>query len=77
MKCCLDIEKLALAKMAQSIYAARPIRAGDRITAEDLAIKSPGGFLPPWRLSDVIGTFAARTFLEDQPIDLADTVIVA
>jgi N-acetylneuraminate synthase/sialic acid synthase len=50
-----------MVKMAKSLYAARPLRAGQVLTEADLAIKCPGGGMPPYELENVIG----RTLLVD------------
>ena len=65
----LPEEAGAIQKMGKSIVAARPIRAGDVIGSEDLALKSPGGGLPPYRLAEVVGTRATRTYFEDEAIE--------
>ncbi len=44
-----------MVKMAKSLYAARPLSAGQILTEADLAIKCPGGGMPPYELDHVIG----------------------
>ncbi|HUT59878.1 MAG TPA: N-acetylneuraminate synthase family protein, partial [Phycisphaerae bacterium] len=41
---------------AKSLVAARDIAAGTKLTREDIAIKAPGGRIPPYELGAVIGT---------------------
>ena len=50
-----------MVKMAKSLYAARPLPAGHVLAEADLAIKCPGGGMPPYELDNVIG----RTLLVD------------
>ncbi len=50
-----DYEMPARRKMGKSLYAARPLPAGYRLTENDIVIKSPGGFLPPYQIQNVIG----------------------
>jgi sialic acid synthase len=44
-----------IVKMAKSLYTARPLPAGHVLTEADVAIKSPGGVMPPYELENVIG----------------------
>lgn len=53
----------------KSLVAARPIRNGAIITADDLMIIRPGGGSSPIRYWDVIGTKAVRDYLEHESID--------
>ena len=61
-------EAAARVKMGKSLYAARPLPAGTVIALDDLAIKSPGGFLPPSRIERVIGARLLRDLAEEEPI---------
>lgn len=76
----LPAEDGPMRKMQKSLYAARDLPAGHVLTADDIAIKSPGGGLPPYMLDTIIGLrladpmaeedqFTARTALE-QPLPL-------
>lgn len=51
----LPIEASAIVKMGKKIVAVRALPAGHVLTAEDLAIKSPGDGLPPTELDRVVG----------------------
>lgn len=53
----------------KSLVAARPIKMGTVITAEDLAIMRPGNGCNPNRYWDVIGTCADRNYQEHESID--------
>lgn len=55
-------ELLNRENLAKSIVTRRPIAQGERFTADDLVIASPGQGLPPYRLDDVIGKTAQRDF---------------
>lgn len=48
--------------LAKSIVAARPIRKGEIIHEKDLAVKSPGKGLPPYRKHELVGKPAPRDF---------------
>lgn len=63
-------EVAPLTKMAKKLVAARPIAAGHRITAEDIAIKSPGDGLPPYEYDRVIGMVARKALDEDDNLTL-------
>jgi N,N'-diacetyllegionaminate synthase len=54
----------------KSLVAARAIRAGDRITEADLAVKRPGTGVSPMRWDEVIGMEARRDFAPDELIEL-------
>ncbi|SEA48050.1 N-acetylneuraminate synthase [Bowdeniella nasicola] len=53
-------EKINRINLAKSLVAARPITTGQRISAEDVTIKSPGRGLQPNRLTDLVGRRAHR-----------------
>lgn len=50
------------------LVAARPIRAGETITEEDIAIKRAPSGLSPLHFRDIVGTPASRNFAKDEPI---------
>lgn len=53
----------------RSIVAARAVAAGALFTAQDLAIKRPGGGVSPMSWWEVLGRAAPRDFAPDEPID--------
>jgi N-acetylneuraminate synthase/sialic acid synthase len=61
-------EAAAGVKMGKSLYAARALPAGTLLAREDLVIKSPGGFLPPYRLAELIGARLGRALAAEEPI---------
>ncbi len=50
-----ESEGPAMQKMGKALYLARTLPAGHVLQKEDLAIKSPGGGYPPYRLDKLIG----------------------
>jgi N,N'-diacetyllegionaminate synthase len=52
----------------RSIVAARPLTAGEVLTAESLAIKRPGGGMAPARLGSLIGVHVARALSTDEQL---------
>lgn len=56
----------------RSIVAARPLAAGQRLTANALAIKRPGDGLPPSRLDELLGRRLIRALTVDQQLVEAD-----
>jgi N-acetylneuraminate synthase/sialic acid synthase len=58
-----------IVKMAKSLYAARDLPAGHVLTEADVAIRCPGGGMPPYELDTVLG----RPLLADLPEDGALT----
>jgi sialic acid synthase len=64
----LDSEKKPLTKMAKSVVAARALPAGHKLTAPDLALKSPGGGLPPFEMDKLIGRTLKAALNEDDHV---------
>lgn len=54
----------------KSLVAARPIKAGDRFSEDNLMAKRPGTGISPMQWDDVIGRTAPRDFREDELIEL-------
>ena len=53
----------------RSIVAARPIRAGETFSADNLAAKRPATGLSPMRWDDVVGRVATRDYAADEAIE--------
>jgi N-acetylneuraminate synthase/sialic acid synthase len=64
----MESEKKPLQKMGKQLVAARALPAGHVLAQDDIAIKSPGGGLPPYRMDDVIGKKTRVALSEDDPI---------
>jgi N-acetylneuraminate synthase/sialic acid synthase len=62
----------ALKKMAKKLVAAGPLPAGHRLTAADVAIKSPGDGLAPYQLDKVLGQMTRRALAQDENIEFGD-----
>ena len=54
----------------KSLIAARPIRAGEAFSPENIAVKRPGTGLSPMRWNEVMGKAAPRDFAPDELIEL-------
>jgi N-acetylneuraminate synthase len=48
--------------LAKSLVAARPLKAGEIITADAIEVRSPGKGLPPYRKRELLGMPARRDF---------------
>lgn len=72
IKTVLPKETSPLVKMGKSLVAARALPAGHRLTAADIAIKSPAGGLPPYELDRLIGRTLSRAVAEDDAFEAAD-----
>ena len=59
-------------RFKKSLYAAKDIRKGQRITESHVAIKGPGGGILPKYLDTVIGRVARATIKRDHPIRWED-----
>jgi N-acetylneuraminate synthase/N,N'-diacetyllegionaminate synthase len=65
MPCELDTRRVA----RKSLVAARPLRPGERLTREAIAVKRPGTGISPADLERVIGRTVARALSEDEVIE--------
>lgn len=63
-------EKANCGVARKSIVAAKPIKAGDLLTEENLTVKRPGTGVSPMRWFEVIGTNAIRDFDIDDLIEV-------
>ena len=55
-------------KMAKKLVAARDLPAGHTLTADDLAMKSPGDGLPPYELERLVGRTLRHPVHEDSAL---------
>lgn len=63
-----EYELDARVKMGKSIYSAKPLEAGTILTLDDITIKSPGGFLPPYEIKNILGKRLKYSLKEEEPI---------
>ena len=66
--CIRDRKNTEIAR--KSIVAKCPIRAGERLTEDNLTTKRPGNGISPMRWNDVVGKTAVRDFAEDELIEV-------
>ncbi len=52
-------------KMGKKLVAARDLKAGQVLTREDIAIKSPSDGIPPYEFENIIGKTLSRDLAED------------
>ncbi len=62
-----DSETPPIVKMAKTLVAARPLDAGHVVTADDIALRSPGGGLDGRHYDALIGTRLANGLALDEP----------
>ena len=67
----LPAEASAIKKMGKSLFAARALPAGHVLTEADIAMKCPGGGIPPAQIGQVLGRKTARAFAEDELFETA------
>jgi sialic acid synthase len=67
-----DKEVSARTKMGKKIVAARDLSAGHTLGVDDLAFKSPGDGMPPYRANELIGQTLTRGLREDDALTLDD-----
>jgi sialic acid synthase len=69
----LPVESEPLRKMGKKLVAARDLEAGQVLTADDVAIKSPAdGGLPPYELDRIVGMRLRRSLRPDDNVELVD-----
>ena len=64
-------EAAPITKMGKSIVASRDLPKGHVLTEHDLALKSPGGGIPPYELDRVVGMTLTDGIREDDMFDFA------
>lgn len=64
----LESERTPLTKMSKSIVAARDLPAGHKLSPKDIALKSPGGGLPPFEVDRILGKTLRIPLSEDDYI---------
>jgi sialic acid synthase len=62
----LPSEQQALIKMGKSLAASRDLPAGHRLAVADIAIKSPGGGMPPYQIDSLVGRILTRPVVRDE-----------
>ena len=65
-----DSERPNLIVARKSIVAARPIKAGEVYTEENVTVKRPGNGISPMKWDDLLGKTAPRDFEYDELIEL-------
>lgn len=71
-KVILPSEVEPITKMGKSVWPVRDIKKDEMILADNVAIKSPGGGLPPYRLDEVVGKIAICDLSTEFPIKEGD-----
>ncbi|KFN40559.1 MAG: hypothetical protein JU82_02375 [Sulfuricurvum sp. MLSB] len=61
-------ERKNMAVARKRIVAARPIRAGESFTSENIAIKRPGNGISPMRYDEILGQCSTKDYEEDEPL---------
>jgi len=65
IKAVLPEEQAPITKMSKTLVAARDLPAGHVLTAADIAMKSPGGGLPPYEFDRLVGRKLTQAIAED------------
>jgi N-acetylneuraminate synthase/sialic acid synthase len=65
-------EEAPIRKMAKALVAARPLSAGTKLTADDIARRSPADGLPAHRFDALVGHVLRRDLAADEPFDDGD-----
>ncbi len=68
----LPSEVEPIKKMGKSVWPTRSIEKGEMILDDSVALKSPGGGLPPYRLEDIKGKIAVCSLSTCDPIKEGD-----
>lgn len=70
MKNITTTEKTNIKAIRKSIFAANPIKRGERFTQENISIKRPASGLSPLKYWSLLGKIAKRNFKIDEVIEL-------
>ena len=62
----LDCETKTLHKMGKKLVAAYPLKTGQVLRREDVAIRAPGDGLPPFELDNVLGKAVTKDLEKDE-----------
>jgi sialic acid synthase len=63
-------EEKPILKMQKKIVASKKIYKGNIIKIEDIAFKSPGDGIPPYKLNEIINSVSLKDFDKDETIEL-------
>ena len=64
-------EEAPITKMGKSLVAQSDLETGHVLTLNDIAMKSPGGGLPPYELDNIIGRELLESLAEDKQIEFS------
>jgi len=67
-------EKAPITKMGKSLVAKRDLPQGHVLSDDDIAMKSPGGCLPPYEWENLIGMMLTQPMKEEEAFDYAKLV---
>lgn len=69
-----EYEISAVTKLGKSIYSKVKINKGEKLTYDNICLKSPGGFVTPQKYYDILGKVVTKDIEKDCPIAL-DTIL--
>jgi sialic acid synthase SpsE len=75
IKRCLPSERPNVGSSRRGVYAARPLRPGSRVTAEDVCILRPAAEVAPTELASLLGTKLTRNIAAGDPFTRADLLV--
>ena len=70
-----DSERKNIEIARKSIVAACSIKKGEILSEENITVKRPGIGISPMRWNEVIGTYAVRSYNEEDPIELMENTL--
>lgn len=68
-------EKAPITKMGKSLVANRDLPQGHVLTDDDIAMKSPGGGIPPYEWENIVGKTLVQPMQEDEHFDFTRLVV--
>ncbi len=66
----IDCEKKPIKKMSKKLVASRYLGKGHVIALNDIAIKSPGDGLPPYKINEIAGKRLTKSMDEDEQFEM-------
>jgi N-acetylneuraminate synthase/sialic acid synthase len=74
-KIAFQSEKAPISKMGKCLVAKRDLPQGHKITTDDIAMKSPSGYLFPYEWDNLLGKTLSVAMVEDEPFDFPKIIV--
>lgn len=69
-----ELDNGFITKMGKSLYSNAHLPAGHRISIMDISVMSPGGFIPPYEIKNVVGKCLLKPLKLEDPFKWEDLI---